>query len=169
VCLGGVFPAFLSDTYLNQSGEKMFPRTFAMSFLIVLATLILDCCPESNAPDLLPVANPPFLGLTTGDYCRRDGAGNLIVTVANTGGRFAPGSITTVTFLPKGAFPGATVELDTPALVPGGYAQLQVQIPAGCTAPCKFTIEADAEHEINERGNTPLQGEGNNDAKGACS
>jgi hypothetical protein len=84
--------------------------------------------------------------------CNRNAAGQLILTVKNQGGTFAPAFITEVQFIADGAFPGMQVTIPSPGLLPGASRDLSpINIPAGCANPeCVFVVFIDPSHGIAE-------------------
>lgn len=105
-----------------------------------------------GSPDLVPVPD------ANGNFCRRDPAGRLIVTVKNQGTADAGPSVTKVSFTS-----GGTVSVATPAIPAGGSVDVFAAIPAGCFSPdCGFRIVVDATAVVSE------SNELNNTASGTC-
>lgn len=137
-------------------------------FAGLFAAAVLSACPgpppepPSGNPDLVPV--PQILSFTplSVDFCKRDSAGKLVVTVRNQGSGNASASKTAVEFFPGGIVP--TGGIATEAIPAGEVKEVAFDIPAGCFNPdCEFRITVDAGNNVSEGAN-----EGNNSADGRC-
>jgi hypothetical protein len=103
-------------------------------------------------PDLIPL--PP----TNGNFCQRDPAGRLIITVMNQGTGDASASLTRIEF-GNGGFQLVA----TPAIPAGRSVEVLATFPASCFNPsCTFRIAADSTDVVLETN------EGNNGAGGTC-
>jgi hypothetical protein len=102
--------------------------------------------------DLIPVPD------ANSDFCKRDPAGRLIVTVQNQGTAVADASVTRIEFAT-----GETQLVATPAIPAGTSVDLFVTFPAGCFRPdCTFRIAVDSTGLVSE------SNELNNQAGGTC-
>lgn len=103
-------------------------------------------------PDLVPVSD------ATGNFCRRDPAGQLIITVRNQGTIDATPSITRLDFAT-----GENLGLATPSIPAGASVDVFATIPPACFKPdCTFRIAVDSTGLVGE------SNEGNNAAGGTC-
>lgn len=102
--------------------------------------------------DLIPVPD------ASGNFCKRDSAGRLIVTIKNQGTADADASVTRIEFAT-----GETQLVTTPAIPAGGSVDVLATFPVGCFRPdCTFRIAADSTGVVSE------SNEGNNAAGGTC-
>jgi len=102
--------------------------------------------------DLIPL--PP----TNGNFCRRDEAGKLIITVMNQGTLDAIASITRIEFAN-----GERQLVATPAIPAGRSVEVLATFPPSCFNPnCTFRIAVDSTDNVSELN------EGNNAAGGTC-
>jgi len=102
--------------------------------------------------DLIPL--PP----TNGNFCRRDEAGRLIITVMNQGTADAIPSITRIEFAN-----GERQLVATPAIPAGRSVEVLATFPTSCFNPtCTFRIAVDSTDVVSETN------EGNNAAGGTC-
>jgi subtilase family serine protease len=102
--------------------------------------------------DLIPL--PP----TNGNFCRRDEAGRLIITVMNQGTLDAIASITRIEFAN-----GERQLVATPAIPAGRSVEVLATFPRSCFNPnCTFRIAVDSTDVVSELN------EGNNAAGGTC-
>lgn len=105
-----------------------------------------------GSPDLIPAPD------ANGNFCRRDSAGRLIVTVRNLGGGSAGPSVVRVTYSN-----GFTATAPAPAVGAGSSVDVTVTFPGGCFTPdCGFRITVDSTSVVTETN------EGNNTASGTC-
>jgi CARDB len=103
-------------------------------------------------PDLIPFTD------ANGNFCRRDEAGKLIVTVMNQGTADAGASITRIEFAT-----GERQLLVTPAVPAGRSVDVLATFPPSCVRPsCTFRIAVDSTGIVSEFN------EGNNAAGGTC-
>jgi len=124
----------------------------ALTFLIIsLLTVVINGCavPQKRLPlpDLVPSTSPGQPDNITG-FCKVvDKKVKVVVSVKNQGNAASPESTTTVQFSPGGSF-----HLATPAIQPGGSANLDpLNIPPACFKPdCNFTITVDPDNQIKE-------------------
>lgn len=133
------------------------------------AAAVLSACPgpppepPSGNPDLVPVPQILSFSPLSIDFCKRDSAGKLVVTVRNQGSGNASASKTAVEFVPGGIMPTGGIE--TGPIPAGEVKEVAFDIPAGCFNPdCEFRITVDAGNNVSE-GTT---NEGNNSADGRC-
>lgn len=102
--------------------------------------------------DLIPVPD------ADSNFCKRDTAGRLIVTVKNQGTADADASVTRIEFAT-----GENQLVATPAIPAGTSVDLFVTFPAGCFRPdCTFRIAVDSTGLVSE------SNELNNQAGGTC-
>lgn len=129
----------------------------ALAFVLAGIALFLAGCNGATAPDLVPESRIDGTGAET--FCRRDGAGNLVVRVRNESNADVLVQTTTVVeFSPGGPRTGTT------AAMPGGsFAEVTFPIPPECfNADCDFTITVDSDEAVDEAD------EDNNMADGIC-
>jgi hypothetical protein len=109
--------------------------------------------PPTGKPDLVPVPDP------TGNFCKRDREGRLVVTVKNQGTADAGPSVTRLEFAP-----GGIVDIPTPPILAGQSVDLPPQvIPSICFNPdCNFRIIVDVLGTVGE------SDELNNVTSGVC-
>ena len=119
-----------------------------------IQTMALERVPARRLgqADLIPVPD------ANGSFCRRNAAGQLIVTIKNQGAVDAPGSITRFDF---GS--GENLTITTPAIPAGTSVDVFATIPTQCFSPdCTFRIAVDSTGVVSE------SNEGNNAAGGTC-
>lgn len=119
---------------------------------------------DQKTPDLVPERERGSSG--PDGFCRRDGKGGLIVRVRNQTNVAVPNQTTTRVLFS----PGGLQEQQTPAIGPGGYADVTFAIPVSCfDHDCDFTIAVDASIQIDEsHGDEVDQHETNNIEIGRC-
>lgn len=129
----------------------------ALAFVLAAIVLFLAGCNGATAPDLVPESKIDITGAET--FCRRDGAGNLVVRVRNESNADVLVQMTTVVeFSPGGPRTGTT------AAMPGGsFTDVTFPIPPECfNADCDFTVTVDSDEAVDE------ESEDNNMADGIC-
>jgi hypothetical protein len=103
-------------------------------------------------PDLIPLPDD------TGNFCKRDSSGRLIITVRNAGIENASPSVTRLDFAN-----GDSQPVVTPGIPAAGTVDVFATIPAACfSRDCTFRIAVDSTALVSE------SNEGNNAAGGTC-